>query len=125
MISRSVVFLIGIVCIIGWMTGPVLADDTAVLPGEPDATILPAPIPTHLPGGEGISYYDVYTNVDGGASISFDKEFQGVTAGGLLTVPVHTTQRRIRWSPRQRPGIIQHNGPCRRSRRKGSTRPST
>ncbi|GAB7015478.1 PEGA domain-containing protein [Methanogenium cariaci] len=89
MISRSVVFLIGIVCIIGWMTGPVLADDTAVLPGEPDATILPAPIPTHLPG-EGISYYDVYTNVDG-ASISFDKEFQGVTAGGLLTVPVHTT----------------------------------
>ncbi|KAF1078195.1 PEGA domain-containing protein [Methanogenium sp. MK-MG] len=89
MTYRSILFLLCIVCITGWMICPVLADDAVALPVEPGATILPIPVPTHLPG-EGISYYDIYTNVNG-AAISFDGEYQGVTAGGLLIVPVHTT----------------------------------
>lgn len=89
MLHRTTLILLCIVCAIGWLAFPVLADDAVVLPVEPEATILPEPVPTHLPG-EGISYYDVYTNVNG-AAISFDGEYQGVTSGGLLSVPVHTT----------------------------------
>ncbi|WAI00371.1 PEGA domain-containing protein [Methanogenium organophilum] len=84
---RLILLLLCIACATVWMTGPALADEAVVLPGEPEATILP--VPTHLPG-EGTSYYDIYTNVDG-AAISFDGEYQGVTTGGILSVPVHTT----------------------------------
>ena len=69
------------------MACPVLADETVTLPDGSEATILP--VPTHL-SGEGVSDYDIYTNVDG-AAISFDKKFQGITEGGLLSVPTHTT----------------------------------
>lgn len=86
---RSILLILCIACAAGWMAGAVLADDAAVLPDGPEATILPEPVPTHLPG-EGISYYDIYANVDG-AAISFDGEYQGETAGGILSVPVHTT----------------------------------
>ncbi|WFN34418.1 PEGA domain-containing protein [Methanogenium sp. S4BF] len=89
MTHRSILLLLCIICVTGWMTGSVLANDAVVLPVDPEATILPEPVPTHLPG-EGISYYDIYTSVDG-AAVSFDGIYQGVTAGGVLTVPVHTT----------------------------------
>ena len=89
MTYRPILILLCIACATGWMICPISADDAAVLPVEPEATILPEPVPTHLPG-EGVSYYDIYTNVDG-ASVAFDGEYQGVTAGGLLTVTVHTT----------------------------------
>lgn len=80
MTCRSIFLLLCIACATCWMTGPVWADD---------ATTLPVPEPTHLPG-EDISYYDIYTNVDG-AAISFDGVYQGLTEGGLLSVPVQTT----------------------------------
>lgn len=52
------------------------------------ALLIAAPAVTAIGGDEG--WIDVRCNVDG-ATVKFDGEYKGVTAGGSLTVPVYTT----------------------------------
>ena len=66
------------------------------------------PVAAQIGGGQG--WITISCNVDG-ASVSFDGNYQGITSGGSLTVPVYVTAQPFHSFTVEKAGFTSYSGP--------------